>query len=193
MLPRPGIRGVPTDPTPSPHPPILMVEPTTEALGGKSIWFLFSFSSLLTWWSLKSGGLSKPNLHIDAREGGSISRAWEWTGEGRRTRRRRKKGGWGKVLRRLWGVLRRLWGMVRSITGHHRCSLVSTNAPRHQGTRVTRLLEHSPCPYGCITTCSRLLQSSQRSKRVSELFTGEPPERGAQGLELPMPLPLPCH
>ena len=69
--------------------------------------------------------------------------------------RRRRKGGWGKVLRSLWGVLRRLWGMVRSITGHHRCSLVSSKAPRHQGTRVTRLLEHSPCPSGFITTYSR--------------------------------------
>ena len=33
VLPRPGIRGVPTDPAPPPHPPVLMVEPTTEALG----------------------------------------------------------------------------------------------------------------------------------------------------------------
>ena len=73
-------------------------------------------------------------------------------------RRRRRKGCWGKVLWGLWGLLRRLWGMVRSITGHHRCSLVGTNAPRHQGTRrVTRLLEHSPCPSGFITTWGRLL------------------------------------
>ena len=78
------------------------------------------------------------------------------------------------MLRSLRDLLRRLWGMVRSITGHHRCSLVGTNAPghqatnarghhlvgtnalRHQGTTVTRLLEHSPC---FITTCSTLLGS----------------------------------
>ena len=141
MLSRPGIRRVPTNATPPAHPPVLMVEPPTEALSGK---ILFSHSlltlELLTWWSLKSGGLSKPNLHIEAREGGSMRRACELTGEGRRnsgTRARRRSGG---------EVLRRLWGMVRSITGHHRCSLVGTNAPvGGQGTTVTRLLERSPC------------------------------------------------
>ena len=44
VLPRPGIRRVPTDPTPPVHPPILMVEPATEALCDNSFWFLFSFS-----------------------------------------------------------------------------------------------------------------------------------------------------
>ena len=78
----------------------------------------------------------------------------------------RRKGGWVEVLRSLWGVLRRLWRMVRSITGHHRCSLVGTNAPRHQGTRVTRLLEHSPCLSGFITTWSRLLRSLRSKGEV---------------------------
>ena len=45
VLPRPGIRRVPTDSTPSPHPPILMVEPATEALWKYFFVFLSSFRS----------------------------------------------------------------------------------------------------------------------------------------------------
>ena len=40
MLSRPGIRRVPTNATPPAHPPVLMVEPPTEALSGK-IFFHF--------------------------------------------------------------------------------------------------------------------------------------------------------
>ena len=44
MLSRPGIRRVPTNATPPAHPPVLMVEPPTEALSGK-IFFLIHFFS----------------------------------------------------------------------------------------------------------------------------------------------------
>lgn len=90
---------------------------------------------------MKSGGLSKPNLHIEALEGGSMRRACESTREGWSTSGIRVRV--RKVLKIPWETVRRLRGMVRSITGHHRCSLVGTKTwGHHQGTR---LLGHSPC------------------------------------------------
>ena len=71
--------------------------------------------------------------------------------------------------------------------GGHQCT---TGAPGHHGHQAAGTL---PLPSRLYHHLDQAVTIFSMYKADFFVFTWQPPEAGAQGLELPMPLALPCH